>query len=53
MTHKSVALAAQTFMPSLASEGYDTCPMEEFDYDLAKKALKLSHLAEITMIVAC
>jgi nitroreductase len=53
MTHKSAALAAQTFMLSLASEGYDTCPMEGFDADLVKKALKLPHLAEITMIVAC
>ena len=53
ITHKSVALAAQTFMLSLASEGYDTCPMEGFDIDLVKKALNLPHLAEITMIVAC
>ncbi|MEA5460004.1 nitroreductase family protein [Arcicella sp. LKC2W] len=53
MTHKSCALAAQTFMLSLASEGYDTCPMEGFDADLVKKALNLPALAEITMIVAC
>jgi nitroreductase len=48
MTHKSCA-----FMLSLASEGYDTCPMEGFDADLVKKALNLPALAEITMIVAC
>ncbi|PWK26418.1 nitroreductase [Arcicella aurantiaca] len=53
MTHKSCALAAQTFMMSLASEGYDTCPMEGFDSDLVKKILKLPSIAEITMIVAC
>lgn len=53
MTHKSCALAAQTFMMSLASEEYDTCPMEGFDADLVKKALNLPALAEITMIVAC
>lgn len=53
MTHKSCALAAQTFMLSLASDGYDTCPMEGFDADLVKKALHLPALAEITMIVAC
>lgn len=53
MTHKSCALAAQTFMLSLASEGYDTCPMEGFDANLVKKALNLPALAEITMIVAC
>jgi nitroreductase len=53
MTHKSCALAAQTFMLSLASEGYDTCPMEGFDADLVKKILKLPSIAEITMIVAC
>jgi nitroreductase len=51
--HKSCALAAQTFMLSLASEGYDTCPMEGFDERLVKKILKLPAAAEITMIVAC
>ena len=29
--HKSVGLAAQTFMLSVYAEGYDTCPMEGFD----------------------
>jgi nitroreductase len=53
MTHKSAALAAQTFMLSLASEGYDTCPMEGFDAKLVKKILKLPAIAEVTMIVAC
>ena len=53
MTHKSCALAAQTFMLSMAAEGYDTCPMEGFDADMVKKILKLPTIAEITMIVAC
>jgi nitroreductase len=51
--HKSCALAAQTFMLSLAADGYDTCPMEGFDARLVKKILKLPAAAEITMIVAC
>lgn len=53
MCHKSCALAAQTFMLSMASEGYDTCPMEGFDSDLVKKILKLPPSAEINMIIAC
>jgi nitroreductase len=53
MTHKSCALAAQTFMLSMAAEGYDTCPMEGFDQDIVKKILNLPPIAEITMIVAC
>lgn len=53
MTHKSCALAAQTFMLSLASEDYDTCPMEGFDSKLVKKILNLPAAAEISMIVAC
>ncbi|MDR6560913.1 MULTISPECIES: nitroreductase family protein [unclassified Arcicella] len=53
MCHKSCALAAQTFMLSMASDGYDTCPMEGFDSDLVKKILKLPPAAEINMIIAC
>lgn len=53
MCHKSCALAAQTFMLSIAAEGYDTCPMEGFDSNLVKKILKLPAAAEINMIVAC
>jgi nitroreductase len=51
--HKSCALAAQTFMLSLASENYDTCPMEGFDEKMVRKILNLPSAAEITMIVAC
>lgn len=52
MAHKSCALAAQTFMLSMASEGFYTCPMEGFDELRVKKALNLPRGAEINMIVA-
>ncbi|MEY4048561.1 MAG: hypothetical protein RL284_2112 [Bacteroidota bacterium] len=52
MLHKSCALAAQTFMLAMASEGFDTCPMEGFDAKRVKKLLNLPKDAEITMIVA-
>lgn len=50
--HKSCALAAQTFMYAITSEGLDTCPMEGFDAKRVKKLLALPKDAEITMIVA-
>lgn len=53
VAHKSVALAAQTFMMSMASVGYDTCPMEGFDSKRTKKILGLPKGAEINMIVSC
>ncbi len=53
MVHKSVALAAQTFMLSMTAEGYDTCPMEGFDSVRIKKYLKLPHAAEINMVISC
>lgn len=53
VAHKSAALASQTFMLSMAAEGYDTCPMEGFDSLKVKKALKLPSKAEINMIIAC
>ncbi len=51
MVHKSCALAAQTFMLSIAAEGYDTCPMEGFDRVRVRKALGLPRDAEINMII--
>lgn len=51
--HKSTALAAQTFMLAMQSEGMATCPMEGFDSKLVKKLVGLPSKAEITMIVAC
>ena len=53
ITHKSVALAAQNFMLSMAEIGYDTCPMEGSDTTRVKRILKLPSKAEINMIVAC
>lgn len=50
--HKSCALAAQTFMLSIAAEGYESCPMEGFDSKRVKKALQLPAGAEINMIIA-
>jgi nitroreductase len=50
--HKSCALAAQTFMLAITSEGYDTCPMEGFDRVRVARALSLPAGAEICMIVA-
>lgn len=52
MVHKSCALAAQTFMLSIAAEGFHTCPMEGFDKKRVKKFLNLPFGAEINMIIA-
>jgi len=53
ITHKSVALAAENFMLSMAEVGYDTCPMEGSDTSRVKKILNLPKKAEITMIIGC
>lgn len=53
ITHKSVALAAENFMLSMAEIGYDTCPMEGLDTSRVKKILNLPSKAEITMIIGC
>ena len=50
--HKSCALAAQTFMLSIAAEGFESCPMEGFDAKRVKKELNLPCGAEINMIIA-
>lgn len=50
--HKSVALAAQTFMMSVRAEGYDTCPMEGLDSKRIKKMLNLPAKAEINMVIS-
>ncbi|MEY2595939.1 MAG: hypothetical protein RI965_1211 [Bacteroidota bacterium] len=52
VVHKSCALAAQTFMLSIAAEGYETCPMEGFDQVRARKGLGLPRSAEISMIIS-
>lgn len=53
VVHKTCALAAQTFMLAMASEKYDTCPMEGFDSRKVKRLLKLPYSAEINMVVSC
>ena len=50
--HKSCARAAQTFMLSIAAEGFESCPMEGFDAIRVKRALGLPAGAEINMIIA-
>ncbi len=53
VVHKSCGLAAQTFMTAMASEEYDTCPMEGFDSRRVKNILKLPYGAEINMVISC
>jgi nitroreductase len=53
VVHKSAGLAAQTFMLSMAAEGYDTCPMEGSDTLRIKKILNLPYSCEINMVVSC
>ena len=53
VAHKTCGLAAQTFMLSMAAEGYDTCPMEGSDTWRVKNLLGLPLGAEINMIVSC
>lgn len=50
--HKSCALAAQTFMLSIAAEGFESCPMEGFDQKRVKKELGLPYGAEVNMIIS-
>ncbi|WP_367989092.1 nitroreductase family protein [Vibrio sp. NTOU-M3] len=51
--HKSVSLAAMTFMYAMREKGYDTCPMEGFDSKRAKKLLGLKRSDQICMIISC
>jgi nitroreductase len=53
VAHKSAGLAAQTFMLSMASENYDTCPMEGLDSLRIKKILNLPFGSEINMVISC
>lgn len=52
ISHKSCALAAQTFMLAMKAQDYDTCPMEGFDSFRAKRLLDLPWSSEINMIIA-
>jgi nitroreductase len=51
ITHKSVSLAAQTFMLSMKAEGFDSCPMEGIDSVRLKEYLNLPKAAEISMVI--
>lgn len=51
--HKSVSLAAMTFMYPMREKGYDTCPMEGFDSKRVKALLGLRDSDQITMVVSC
>lgn len=51
--HKSVSLAAMTFMYAMREKGYDTCPMEGFDSKRVRALLGLRDSDQITMIVSC
>ncbi len=42
VAHKSAGLAAQTFMLCMASEGYDTCPIEGSDSLRIKKNIEFA-----------
>lgn len=53
VAHKSVGLAAQTFMLGMSADGYDTCPMEGFDEWRVRRAMNLPRGAEINMIISC
>jgi nitroreductase len=53
VAQKTTGLAAQTFMLSMAAEGYDTCPMEGSDTWRVKHLLNIPRSAEINMIVSC
>ena len=53
VAHKSSALAAQNFMLSMTSKGYDTCPMEGFDSLMVKRILSLPYSSEINMVISC
>ena len=46
-------MAAQTFMIAMANDGYDTCPLEEFDGIRVRKLLGLPRGAEINMVISC
>jgi nitroreductase len=52
VVHKSCGLAAQTFMLSVAAEGFHSCPMEGIDEIRVRKALNLPRGAEINMIIS-
>lgn len=49
---RSCGIAAQTLMLSAQAMGYDSCPMDGFDYDAVGKLLNLPENHVVTMFVA-
>lgn len=48
---RSCGIAAQTIMLTALSMGYDTCPMDGFDFDAVAELINLPHDHVITMFV--
>ncbi|RKZ84941.1 MAG: nitroreductase family protein [Candidatus Parabeggiatoa sp. nov. 1] len=51
-TMRSCGIAAQTLMLAAKSMGYDSCPMDGFDFDAVGKLINLPEDHVITMFVA-
>lgn len=49
---RSCAIAAQTIMLAAKAMGYDSCPMDGFDFDAAGKLIQLPEDHVITMMMA-
>jgi len=49
---RSAGMAAQTIMLAAKAMGYDTCPMDGFDFDAVGKLINLPDDHEISMFVA-
>lgn len=49
---RSCGMAAQTLMLTAKSMGYDSCPMDGFDFDAVGKLIKLPEYHVISMFVA-
>ena len=49
---RSCGIAAQTIMLAAKAMGYDSCPMDGFDFDVAAKLIQLPRDHVITMMIA-
>ncbi len=49
---KSAALAAENFMLAIATQGFDTCPMEGFDERRVQKVVGVGCRARIVMVIS-
>ncbi|RLA38648.1 MAG: nitroreductase family protein, partial [Gammaproteobacteria bacterium] len=49
---RSCGIAAQTLMLAAKSMGYDSCPMDGFDFDKVAELIRLPHDHVIAMFVA-